>query len=127
MRRLVGDAPAGRTSDADADRQAGCFDAVGRKTRVIGLADACRRHSGNRDAHGGLRRGFSRNIVDLERTAAQVERHLAVACLAAARANLFERGLDVASDPVLGVKLEAEEATHRDHDRSGQAHQYLYH
>ena len=38
-----------------------------------------------------------------------------------------ERGLDFARDPVLRVKLEAEEATHRDHDRGGQAHQYLYH
>ncbi len=50
-----------------------------------------------------------------------------MACLAAAGAHLLERGLDFAGDPVLRIKLEAEEAAHRDHDRSGQAHQYLYH
>ena len=48
-------------------------------------------------------------------------------CLAAAGADLRERGLDFAGDPVLCVKLEAEEAAHRDHDHGGQAHQYLYH
>ena len=77
--------------------------------------------------HRRLRGRFSRNIGDPERAAPQVERHLAVACLAAARANLLERGLDLARDPVLRVKLEAEEAAHRDHDHGGQAHQYLYH
>ena len=47
--------------------------------------------------------------------------------VAAACANLRECGLDFARDPVLRVKLVAEEATHRDHDHGGQAHQYLDH
>jgi hypothetical protein len=50
-----------------------------------------------------------------------------VACLAADGANLLERALDFAGDPVLRIKLEAEVAAHRDHDRSGQADQYFYH
>ena len=77
--------------------------------------------------HWRLRGRFSRNIGDPERAAPQVERHLAVACLAAGRANLLERGLDLAGDPMLRIELEAEEAAHRDHDHGGQARQYLYH
>ena len=111
--------------DVDLDLRG--FNAVRRESPRFGLTDTGGGDADDLHAHWRLRGRFSRNIGDPDRSALQIERHLAVACLAAARANLFERGLDVASDPVLGVKLEAEEATHRDHDRSGQAHQYLYH
>ena len=57
----------------------------------------------------------------------QVERHLAVARLAAGRADLLERGLDLACDPMLRVELEAEKAARRDDDRGDQADQDLYH
>ena len=101
--------------------------AVGRESARVRLADPRGGDAGDLHAHRRLRGRFSRDIGDPERAALQVERHLAVACLAAAGANLRECGLDFARDPVLRVKLEAEEAAHRDHDRGGQAHQYLYH
>ena len=45
---------------------------------------------------GGCVADFSRDFGDPERAALQVERYLAVACLAAAGANLRECGLDFA-------------------------------
>ncbi|MEH2508335.1 hypothetical protein V1290_007146 [Bradyrhizobium sp. AZCC 1578] len=47
--------------------------------------------------------------------------------LAAAGSDLLERSLDLALDSMLGLVLEAEEASHRDHDRGDQTQQYLYH
>ena len=42
-------------------------------------------------------------------------------------ADLLERGVDLARDLMLRVKLEAEEAAHRDHDHGDQTDQCLYH
>jgi len=74
------------------------------------------------DTHRGIR---SRFVGD--GAAQQVERHLAVARLAARRTNLLERSLDFTGDAVLYVELEAEETARRDDDGGDQADRYSFH
>ena len=50
-----------------------------------------------------------------------------MARFAAGGAYLVETGLDLAGDPVLHVKLEAEETTRRNDDGGNQADQYFFH
>jgi len=50
-----------------------------------------------------------------------------MAGLAAGGPDLLERGVDLARDLMLRVKLEAEESAHRDHDHGDQTDQCLYH
>ena len=50
-----------------------------------------------------------------------------MARLAAGRADLLERGFDLAGDPMLHIKLEAEKTGSCDHERGDQADQDLYH
>jgi hypothetical protein len=70
---------------------------------------------------------FTGNVGDCYRAAPRIERHLAVACLAAACADLLERGFDLGRDPMLDIELEAEESGRRDHDDGDQPDQDFSH
>jgi hypothetical protein len=74
-----------------------------------------------------LRRRLRGEVGDHDGAAQQVERDLAAARFAARRADLFQRGIDLAGDPLLRIELEAEETSHRNHDRGNQAAQNLCH
>src|SRR5712691_1385140 len=79
------------------------------------------------DTHLGMRSRFAGDVGDGDGAARQVERHLAVARLAARRTNLLERSLDFTGDAVLYVELEAEETARRDDDGGDQADRYSFH
>ena len=126
-RRLVGDAPARLGGHGRVELDAGDFDRIGGELRRIGLTGARSREAGDLHAQRRWRGQLGGDVCDRDGARQQVERHLAVARLAAGRTDLLKRGLDLAGDPMLHVALEAEETSRHDHDRGDQAHQDLYH
>ena len=78
-------------------------------SRLIGLADNARGFDAAiLDMRLRLPGGFDRDILDRQRAARQVERHLAVTGLAAVGAKTVEGRLDFGSGAMLDSEIEAE-------------------